>query len=177
MKPFIWVAAVLLLSMTSTVAAKNATMGIYAVIDEVRFESEGSSPNLIRISGVFIVPKPLSSGEYVETPQRGFLYFRIPAGMEKATLREWADLKPFAGTGRPVGFAEYWVANPNDPHGNPHRSLEVDVHNDGEPASPEVCPRFEGIIKTGGEHDPNYNRLAALLRKAVAIQPVAVRRP
>ena len=80
-------------------------MGIYGVIDDVRFESGGTSPNLIRISGVFIVAAPMSSGEYIETLQREFLYFRIPAGMEKAALKEWAELKPFAGTGQVIGFA------------------------------------------------------------------------
>src|SRR5258708_7428175 len=145
MKPGILTAAGVFLSLATTIAAKNAAMGIYGVIDEVRFESGGTSQNLIRISGVFIVAAPMSSGEYIETPQRGFLYFRIPAGMEKAALKEWAELEPFAGTGQVVGFAQYWVANPNDPHGNPHRSLEVDVHKDGENALPQACPLFDGI--------------------------------
>ena len=60
-------AAMFLLSLAPiTVFAKNASIGIYAVVDEVTFEPDGASPDLVRISGVFVVP--MSSGHY-ETPR------------------------------------------------------------------------------------------------------------
>ena len=53
MKPaFASVAAVLLLSLApAAVFAKNVNVGIYAVIDQVTFDPDGASPNLVRISG------------------------------------------------------------------------------------------------------------------------------
>jgi len=168
MKPaLILVVGTLVLSLTSTsVVAKNATIGIYAVIDAVTFEPDGPSPNFIRISGVFVVPVPISSGHY-KSPQRGFFYFRIPPGMEQATRRDWSELKTVAGTGRAVGFGQYWVSNPNDPQGNPHRSLEVRVHMDGEAASPEVypLPHRKGIVKAGDKEDFQFDNIVAQLQK------------
>ncbi len=169
MRPaLILVIVALLLSLISTsVIAKNASIGIYAVIDAVTFEPDGSLPNFIRISGVFVVPVPISSGQY-KSPQRGYLYFRIPSGMEQATRKDWSELKTFAGTGRAVGFGQYWVSNPNDPQGNPHYSLEVRVHTDDEAASPEVypLPHPKGIVKSGDKEDFQFDKIVAELQKA-----------
>ena len=160
------VVVALLLSLTSnSLIAKNGTVGIYAVIDEVTFEPDGPSPNLIRISGVFVVPVPMSSGMY-RSPQRGYLYFRIPSGMEETTRKDWNQLKSIAGTGQVVGFGQYWVPNPGDPNGNPHRSLEVIVHKNNDEASPDVYPLAnpKGIVKQGDKDDPNFDKIAAHLR-------------
>jgi hypothetical protein len=169
MRPaFILVALALLLPLTCTsLIAKNGTIGIYAVIDQVTFEPDGPSPNFIRISGVFVVPVPMSSGMY-RSPQRGFLYFRIPSGMEQTARKDWNELRSIAGTGQVVGFAQYWVPNPGDPNGNPHRSLEITVHTDKDAASPDIYPfpNPKGIVKHGDEHDPNLGKITAQLEKA-----------
>lgn len=169
MRPaLILVVGALVLSLTSTsVIAKNATVGIYAVIDAVTFEPDGPSPNFIRISGVFVVPVPMSSGQY-NRPQRGFIYFRIPSGMEEATRKDWNELKTVAGTGRAVGFGQYWVSNPNDPQGNPHHSLEVKVRTNGEAASPDAYPfpHPKGIVKAGDKDDFQFDKIVAQLQKA-----------
>jgi hypothetical protein len=169
MRPaFIWVALALLLPLTSTsLIAKNGTIGIYAVIDQVTFEPDGPSPNFIRISGVFVVPVAMSSGMYA-SPQRGFLYFRIPSGMEQATRRDWNELKSSAGTGQVVGFGQYWVPNSGDLDGNPHRSLEITVHTDKDAGSPDIYPLSNpnGIVKHGDEHDPDFGKIAAQLERA-----------
>jgi hypothetical protein len=162
------VAVVLLLSLTSnSLIAKNGTVGIYAVIDEVTFEPDGPSPNFIRISGVFVVPVPMSSGMY-RSPQRGYLYFRIPSGMEETTRKDWNELKSIAGTCQVVGFAEYWVPNPDDPNGNPHRSLEITVRADNGAASPDIypLPNPKGIVKHGDKDDSYFDKIAAHLQKA-----------
>jgi hypothetical protein len=159
--------ALLFLVLTTTVFAKNVTVGIYAVIDQVTFEPEGSSANLIRISGVFVVPFPMSSGNY-KAPQRGYLCFRIRPGMEEATRKDWTELKAMAGTGQVVGFAQYWVPNPRDPFGNPHRSLEAKVHTGNEAASPDVypLPNLKGIVKRRDKDDPAFDAIAAQLQEA-----------
>jgi hypothetical protein len=169
MKPaLILVVVAMLLSLTTaSVIAKNATIGIYAVIDAVTFEPDGPSPNFVRISGVFVVPVPISSGQY-GSPQRGYLYFRIRPGMEQATRKDWNELKTVAGTRRAVGFAQYWVPNPPDPQGNSATSLEVRVHTDGEAASPEVypLPHPKGIVKAGDKEDFQFDNIVAQLQKA-----------
>jgi hypothetical protein len=169
------VATVWLLSLTPTaVFAKIATIGIYAVIDEVTFERDGPSSTRIRISGVFVVPVPMSSGAY-KAPQRGYLYFKIPSGLEEETLKDWSALKAAAGTGRAVGFVEYFESNPNDPHGNPHHSLEVAIHTVGDGASPDLYPHphLKGIVTSGDMDDRDFEKIAGQLRKAS--QPGALR--
>jgi hypothetical protein len=111
---------------------------------------------MVRISGVFLIPVPMSSGEY-QAPQRGYLYFQIPPGREQAVRNELDQLRKFAGTGQVVGFASYWVPNPNDPSGNPHHSLEVKVHTIGESAVPDVypVPYTIGVVKAGDRSEKN----------------------
>ena len=170
MRPaFILVALALLLPLTSTsLIAKNGTIGIYAVIDQVTFEPDDPSLNFIRISGVFVVPVPMSSGIY-KSPQRGFLYFQIPSGMEQTVRKDWNELKSIAGTREVVGFAQYWMPNPTDPNGNPHRSLEITVHADNDAASPEIypLPNPKGIVKHGDEHDPDFAKIAGQLQNSL----------
>src|SRR5258705_1328341 len=93
--------AVLVLSSSVAVLAKRGTIGIYAIVDKVAFEPDENSPERIRIWGVFVVPVPISSGQY-KTPQRGYLYFRIAPGMEQVAKQEWGDLKNLAGTGQGI---------------------------------------------------------------------------
>jgi hypothetical protein len=88
--------------------------------------------------------------------------------MEQATRKDWNELKTVAGTGRAVGFAQYWVPNPNDLHGNPHHSLKVRVHADGEVALPEAypLPHPKGIVKAADHDDRNFENIVAELQKA-----------
>jgi hypothetical protein len=179
MKPtFLLVAAwaFLLLLSSNFAIAKNVSVGIYAIVDQVTFEPEGDSPNFVRISGVFVVP-PLPIGSYRKFvpfyfgPSRGYLYFRITPGTEAATRRDWSEIKSFAGSGKVVGFGQYWVPNPNDPQGNPHHSLEVRVHAEsGGPARPDFYPiPLPGVTEVRGwdkDHDPDSDKIAAALRDA-----------
>jgi hypothetical protein len=169
MRPaFVSVAAVCLLSLApATVLAKNVSVGIYAVVDQVTFEPDSASPSFVRISGVFVVPVPMSSGSY-GTPQRGYLYFQIRPGMEQARA-DWDELTSIAGTGQVVGFAQYWVPNPDDPYGNPHHCLEVTVHTANDAASPDPYPQpnLKGVVKHGDKDDPNFDKIAAQLQKAL----------
>ena len=121
----------------------SSPFGIYAIVDKVVFEPSESAPERIQIWGVFVVPVPSPSRH--GAPGRGFLYYRMAPGREETTRKEWADLKTVAGTGQAVAFAQYWVPNPNDPNGNPHRALEVRVYKSGDVASQDVYPLGLGI--------------------------------
>jgi hypothetical protein len=172
MKPalFLVVASAFLVLLASvSVVAKNVSTGIYGIVDQVTLEPDADSPNFIRLSGVFVVPVALSSGGY-HPPRRGYLYFRIALGTEQATRRDWYELKNFAGSGKVVGFGQYWVANPDDPRGNPHHSLEVQVHaEDGGSAAPDAYPfpQPRGVVEAKDldkDSDPDSDKIAAQLR-------------
>ena len=165
------ITALFFLALAATPAfAKNVSVGIYAVVDEVTFEPQGSAPNLVRISGVFVVPVPISSGLY-RPPQRGYLYFRLRPGMEQAIRKDWSQLKAVAGTGQVVGFAQYWVwvpPNPNDRLSNMYHSLEARVRTEEDVAPPDEypIPNAKGIVRHREPTDPDFDKIAAELKKA-----------
>jgi hypothetical protein len=168
--PFLVALSTLLLIPPNSVVAKGVSVGIYAIVDQVTFEPNGSSPNFVRISGVFVVPVRMSSGSY-QRPQKGYLYFRIAPGTEQATRRDWSELRAVAGSGKVVAFGDYWVPNPDDPQGNPHHSLEVTVHAEGDSATPEVYPIPGGVMKAedmlrGPNREPQVEKIAAELQAA-----------
>lgn len=164
--------AVLAATMATTGVAKNGGVGIYAIVGNVAFEPNKTSPERIRISGLFVVPIRMSSGDYAP-PKRGFLYFRTVPGGETAARKDWTALTSVAGTGEVVGFTFYWVPNPHDPGGNPHHSLEVTVHNEGDAASPddyplsfdEVLSADSGLVKAG---NPAFDTMVMKQLKGVA---------
>lgn len=173
------VAFTILLSLTPCrVIAKNAYIGIYAIVDQVTFEPNERSPQFIRISGVFVVPTRFSSGDYHD-PKKGYLYFRVRPEKEEAVRKDCEQLKGFAGTGEVVAFGGYWVPNPNDPQGNPHHSLEVTIHTSDDVSSPDDYPLYRdpaGVLTPGvlrgsemtcdADHDPKCHKIMAQLRAA-----------
>ena len=60
------------------------------------------------------------------------------------------------------------VANPADPFGNPHQSLVVRVHCDGDAVAPDVYPQphARGIVMNGESADPDFERIMVQLHKA-----------
>jgi hypothetical protein len=168
---FIVASALVPLFSSNLTTAKNVSTGIYAIVDQVTFEPEGDAPKFIRISGVFVVPVSMSSGNY-RNPRRGYLYFQSASGTEQATRRDWNKLKTFAGSGKVVGFGQYWVPNPNDPQGNPHHTYEVTIHAESDStAPPDVypIPKPEGVIEVKGRdknHDRDSDKIAAQLLHA-----------
>jgi hypothetical protein len=108
---FLTVSLILLSVSLNSVLAKCASLGIYAIVDQVTFEPNGSEPNCVRIAGVFIVPFRMSSGGY-QKPRRGYLYLKVAPGAEQASRKDWNELKTIAGSGNVVAFGQYWVPNP-----------------------------------------------------------------
>jgi hypothetical protein len=75
--------------------------GIYAIVEKVSLEPSEGTPERIQMSGAFIVPRPMSSSQYLPA-QRGYLYFKLSPGREQTARIEWTDLKAVAGTGQAV---------------------------------------------------------------------------
>jgi hypothetical protein len=122
-------------------------VGVFAIIDEVTIEPAPELPERIWLSGVFVIPVPVSSGQH-RPPVRGHLYFSLNPQMPEATKQDWRALAAAAGTGRIVGFGEYWVPSPDERGGITNSSLEVNVHDVKGTAAPQAYPAAnqDGVV-------------------------------
>jgi hypothetical protein len=145
-----------------TAFAKGGSIGIYAIVDEVALEPDEANPERIRIWGTFIVPVPRSSGAH-QHPQRGYLYYSLPAGREDVVKREWLKLQSVTGTGKVVGFAAYWMLSPRTP--GAYTALDVRVRQDGDAAGPDVYPSTIGVLEQDDGKNPGFGRFIAELKK------------
>ena len=143
--------------------------GVYAIIDAVTFEPAVGAAERIRISGTFIVPRPVSSGLHM-APQRGYLYFSLVSGSESAGKKDWSELAAAAGSGQVVGFSEYWVSRPDPNHrlSTMNTSLVVQVHNEEDKSGPEPypLPHEKGVIKafdSPSDLNPRFGEPSAVL--------------
>ena len=144
------------LGLLTTQSVASTRVGIYAIIDDVTFEPSDFEPERVRISGVFVVPRPISSGLH-EPPVRGYLYFRLNPDAPMSTRTDWKALQKVAGTGQVVGFGQYWMPcsnarekRPSSLPANSNCSLEVSVRTDRSAATPEPypMPSSEGVVTT-----------------------------
>lgn len=110
------------LTLSLGMAHASGPVAVYALIDSVKMEPAADHPERIVISGIFITAEERT--DIYSAPQRGFLYFKLPAQNSEMALREWADLKSVAGTRQVVGFGSSWfgkarVRKPDEEHRNP----------------------------------------------------------
>src|SRR5690349_18141296 len=103
-----WLAAAVVLASLATQAVASTRVAVYAIVDAIDFEPSSFEPERAWISGVFVVPVPISSGLHAE-PARGHLYLSLDPSQAAATRADWEALRANAGTGRVVGFGEYWM--------------------------------------------------------------------
>jgi hypothetical protein len=137
MKSIVYAATILAIALCVRVANASGPIAIYALMDKVTLEPGTDKPDRIRISGVFITSEE-RPGAYA-SPQRGYLYFTLPAGNEELARREWADLKAVAGTRQVVGFGSSW-------------GVRIPVRKTaGEATSPGPYPMGNGVIKVNSE--------------------------
>jgi hypothetical protein len=149
-------------------AVASTRVAVYAIIDEVELEPSRLEPDRIWISGAFVVPTPVSSGLH-EPAVRGHLYLILDPADAASTRRDWEALAASAGTGRAVGFGEYWmpcsrsrarVAFPAD--ANCSSEITV-VETDRTRATPELYPKpsSEGVVTAFESSDdvcPRFGR-------------------
>ena len=103
-----WSVIVLGLALVGAPALASTRVAIYAIVDDITFEPSDFEPERVWISGVFVVPQPISSGLH-QPPARGHLYFDLHAENPDGTRADWIALRAAAGTGQVVGFGEYWM--------------------------------------------------------------------
>ena len=108
---------VALACLATTPASASDPIGVYAIIDKVVLEPAGDgAPERVQLWGAFSVAKGHGRhhGENYQPPVRGYLYFQIPADVEKVEKcrNEWRDLVKLAGTGECVGFGSRYHKGP-----------------------------------------------------------------
>ena len=107
--PIRWLTLAVGLASLATQSLASTRVAVYAVVDAIELEPSSFEPDRAWISGVFVVPVPISSGLHAE-PARGHLYFSVNPTDPAATRRDWEALRAVAGTGTPVGFGQYWTS-------------------------------------------------------------------
>jgi hypothetical protein len=150
------------LMLTATQSLAGTRVAIYAIIDEIVFEPPSVEPERVWLSGVFAIPTPISSGLH-EAPARGHLYFSVNQADASGSRAEWEILQAHVGTGRAVGFGEYWMlcsrsrsaggAFPES--GDSNCSFEVELHADRTLTAPDPYPKpsREGIVTVFDHED------------------------
>ena len=89
----------------------SGPIAAYAIIENVVLEPNDTAPDRAQVWGVFMLETAPQSSSYA-SPQRGYLYYRLPPGSNAAATRAvWLDLKKVAGTGNTVGFGSGVAAN------------------------------------------------------------------
>lgn len=149
------VGGVVLGAMAVNAATMRASdpVGVYAVVERVVLEPSEKNPERIQIWGAFSLTDGRSGDGYLD-PQRGYLYYSCPAGLQDQCRNEWNDIKSVAGTGDGIGFG-----GRRRPTGRVRKA-------DEKPAAPDAFPSGVGVFRMGQQHDqPNiFTRLRAALR-------------
>jgi hypothetical protein len=150
------VAAVIVFALCLGVAQASDIVGVYSLISSVTIEPGADHPQRIVISGVFAMSKPAAqrasfTDDYLP-PQRGYLYFSLPADPAQAemVLREWNDIKAVAGTGKVIAFGGR----------DQFRQLRV-RSSDEKRAAPDVYQLQMGVTKV--RNDTAYPPIKAIL--------------
>ena len=161
----------------------STRVAVYAIVDGIDFEPSTFEPERAWISGVFVVPVPISSGLH-QAPARGHLYLSLSPANAEATRRDWEALKANAGTGRVVGFGEYWMRcslvrsapelPPDAEHANCSAEITVvETDRTRATAEPYPAPSSGGVVTTfdsGDDLCPRFGepsvQIVAKLREA-----------
>ena len=138
-------------------AQASDPLGGYMTVDKVVL-SPTDAPTRIQIWGSFVFATR-SGGKSHGTPERGYLYYKAPAGKEGVCRKEWADLKKAAGTAQVIGFGSI-----DDPkaQGKVRKA-------DRKPESPDLYPLANGLHKLHAETD--FAPIHALLALPAPLSP------
>jgi len=144
--PAMLLAAVFVLAGTSVRASDP--IGVFAKIDKVVLEPNDSSPERIQLWGSFCLADDKDRDSYLP-PQKGYLYYKLPAEKSEAAHKEWNDLKAKAGSGDVIGFGSRYAAKAKV------RSANEKAEN------PDVYPVAFGLVKSS-QRSSSYAPIKAL---------------
>ena|SRR5687768_7142820 len=151
--------AVLLLGLVVAHVHASGQAGVYGVIEKVVVEPATGPAERVQVWGAFALMETIGrgfTGFVHKQPQRGYLYFKLPAGttdIENAR-REWKDLASVAGTMQAVAFG-HWDRNRGD--------AIISVRNpEAAPANADVYYTDMGITKLNSSGNRTVEALLKL---------------
>jgi len=133
------VLAVALVLLTVSAVCASDPIGGYLIVDKVVLYPS-DNPTTIQIWGSFSLATERGGKAYSE-PQRGYLYYKAPAGKEAVCRKEWNDLNRAAGTAQVIGFASSYDL----------KSLGTVRKAATKPETPDPYPVADGLVKVGGD--------------------------
>lgn len=148
-------AAVFILAGTSLHASDP--IGAFAKIDKVVFEPNAEVPDRIQLWGTFCLADSKDRDSYLP-PEKGYLYYKLPAEKSDVARKEWNDLKAKAGSGDVIGF------------GSRHGAKAKVRRANEKPENPDVYSIGFGLVKTsqrGASYPPIKALQAGTGKKAI----------
>lgn len=156
----------------------SGTVGIYAVVERVVFEPNEDTQERIQVFGAFAFQDSMQAGSSAfTTPERGFIYFRLPEDTSRTTVRrEWEDIASVAGTGEAIAFGQFNYAGriPSATASlgsgfsmgtNMGVRLAVDAPGANAATAAVYRPSDLGVVRLG---EGNYEEITAQLRSRLA---------
>jgi len=92
----------LLATATAAVVVPSDPSGVYAVLDRVVLQPNAEAPTSVELHGAFALAEG-GRGQYYRAPRIGVLRFQLGKDRE-ASIAQWRELLPLAGTGKIVSF-------------------------------------------------------------------------
>jgi hypothetical protein len=133
---------------TASVRASDP-IGVFAKIDKAVVEPTEGTPERIQLWGSFCLADPSNRDTYLP-PQKGYLYYKLPAEKSEVALKEWNDLKAAVGTGEVIGFSTR--------HGTRPKVRDAAA----KPENPDAYALGFGMVK-GDRRGSSYPPVKALL--------------
>src|SRR5688500_12829625 len=124
-------------------------IGVFALVDKVVFEPNETAPERIQIWGAFAIAVKSDRDSYLP-PQKGYLYYTLPAEKAEVAKKEWNDLKKVAGKNEGIGF------------GSRYESKATVRKAETKPANPEPYILGWGMARMS-QRSADYPPIKALL--------------
>jgi hypothetical protein len=126
-------------------------IGVFALVDKVTLEPDATAPERIQIWGSFSLADDKDPArDAYKSPQKGYLYYKLPDEKADAARKEWKDLAAIAGTGQVIGFGSRFATK------GTVRSAEI------KPQNPDVYPVAFGLVKSN-QRRSDYGPIKQLL--------------
>jgi hypothetical protein len=136
-------------------SAASEQVGIYAIVERIVLEPDEQNPQRIQLWGAFATDRTTAN------PKKGYMYFTLPASQQSTALKEWADFKSTAGTGRVVSFAASFFGGNQSNADAYHASLGRVRPASESPQSPDVYTLNFGVYTVSNP------TIVQLLKKAL----------
>jgi hypothetical protein len=133
---------------TAGTARASDPIGVFAKIDKAVVEPKEGTPERIQLWGTFCLADPKDRDSYLP-PQKGYLYYKLPAEKPEVAQKEWNDLKAKAGSGEVIGFSSRHGTQPKV------RDAESKAEN------PDAYTLGFGLVKSG-QRNSSYPPIKAL---------------